>query len=186
MTSWESIRQEIRAFRASIPPPCLSTMKDFVFDDNSNRIYFIGTDPSKHFRTTTLFSVTLPPEPVGNSYLADRSNRINGTNLDEFVLPSLEWKHMLTDLYLRDKPHENLSREEILAKERRRISIEGITWYLYEESSSLLLFPHSNNFCIGSVGKNEDFQPIPMFRHRSHNPRMDPKIGGRGRDLVAY
>ncbi|ORY06954.1 alpha/beta-hydrolase [Basidiobolus meristosporus CBS 931.73] len=186
MTSWESIRQEIRAFRSSIPQPSLSTMKDFIFDDTNDCVYFIGTDPSKNFRTTTLFTVALPLGSVAYSYFDEQTVPCEHACSDDPFSSTLEWKHMLADLYLRDKLHENLSREEILAKERRRISIEGITWYLYEESSGLLVFPHSNNFYIGSVGKNKKFQPTPMFQHRSHSPRMDPKIGGRDRDLIAY
>ncbi|KAK9722351.1 hypothetical protein K7432_002739 [Basidiobolus ranarum] len=195
MTSWESIRQEIRAFRASIPPPCLGTMKDFVFDDKSNCIYFIGTDPLRNYRTSTLFSVALPPESERNSYLNNKLNPSSWSRKLKYIhqaplvvlkAPTLGWRHMLTDLSLQDKSSENLSKEEIMVKERKRISIDGITWYLFEKSSGRLLFSYMDNFYVGGVGKNQKFQPNSLFRHQGHSPRMDPKIGGRNRDLVAY
>ncbi|ORY03091.1 alpha/beta-hydrolase [Basidiobolus meristosporus CBS 931.73] len=177
MSSWETIRQQIRAFRASIPSPCLSTMKDFVFDDRCNCIYFIGTDPRRNFSAATLFSVPLPPE------LAKSPQRNHNTDSKGPEVPVLKWKHMLLGTNLGSATTKT-STEEGTAKERT--SVGDITWYLHERASGRLYFPHMENLYFSEVRRDKSFQPSAIFQYSKHIPRMDPKIGGRNRDLIAY
>ncbi|KAJ3034698.1 dipeptidylpeptidase, partial [Rhizophlyctis rosea] len=46
--TWDAIRTEVRAFHAQQAARLLPTCKDFVFDDHSNRIYFLGNDGRSH------------------------------------------------------------------------------------------------------------------------------------------
>lgn len=58
--SWEQIRREIRAYRSSVNPSNVASLKDFCFDERNNRAYFLATDPSR-VKTSTLYMVDLPP-----------------------------------------------------------------------------------------------------------------------------
>ncbi|CAJ0767665.1 2058_t:CDS:2 [Entrophospora sp. SA101] len=58
-STWEQIRREVRNYRSSIQPSNVVNIKDFCFDEESNRAYFLATD-SSWMKTSTLFVVDLP------------------------------------------------------------------------------------------------------------------------------
>ncbi|KAG0201366.1 dipeptidylpeptidase [Mortierella sp. GBA30] len=57
--SWDQIRNEVRSFRASVQP-AVTTIRDFVFDSQRDRVYFLANDLSKSSKSPMLFRVDLP------------------------------------------------------------------------------------------------------------------------------
>ncbi|ORX99162.1 alpha/beta-hydrolase [Basidiobolus meristosporus CBS 931.73] len=155
-------------------------MKDFVFDDANNTLLFIGTDPAKHFQTTSLFVVDLPPEPMQTSSAEEEQTP------SEAAVPVIDWKPLLSEAWMRDKPLENLSKEEILHKERQRLALEGITSVSFEPTTRRIMFPYSNNIYVGTLGLDKGCQPLQVKSDSSKGPRLDPKLGGRRNDLIAF
>ncbi|KAF9147433.1 dipeptidylpeptidase [Linnemannia schmuckeri] len=59
MASWDQIRNDVRSFRASVQPT-VTTIRDFSFDSNNDRIFFFANDLSKSSKSPMLFRVDLP------------------------------------------------------------------------------------------------------------------------------
>jgi len=59
MASWDQIRSEVRSFRASVQPT-VTTMRDFVFDTQRDRIFFLANDLTRSSKSPMLFRVDLP------------------------------------------------------------------------------------------------------------------------------
>ncbi|KAF9126930.1 dipeptidylpeptidase [Mortierella sp. 14UC] len=59
MASWDQIRNDVRSFRASVQPT-VTTIRDFSFDSDNDRVYFFANDLSKSSKSPMLFRVDLP------------------------------------------------------------------------------------------------------------------------------
>ncbi|KAJ3032884.1 hypothetical protein HK097_005047 [Rhizophlyctis rosea] len=72
--TWDAVRTEVRAFHAHQAMRLLPTCKDFVFDDLSDRLYFLGNDGScpftsglsLHQNTSRALSPAPQSNPVGH------------------------------------------------------------------------------------------------------------------------
>ncbi|RUS26284.1 dipeptidyl peptidase IV N-terminal region-domain-containing protein, partial [Jimgerdemannia flammicorona] len=286
--SWDHIRRQVRSFRAAVqaqpPATTLATIKDFCFDDDTDRLYFLANDPSKpgnmnkslmlyevdladfdrshttdnptstsassqhtpikrHHLTTipsehqvhsTPASLSGPPTsptspPFSPSSSASTTNPTDPAFLATIAaLPSAPWRPLFSDGWFRDpdKPNAPASREEQLAKERRRVATQGITCYQFDARTGKVLFGYGGNVYVGSVGRTGDYAPyqicpppsplptllvlapnshLPITSHHHPysrstpspppsdprpppplSPRVDPKLGGRHGDLVAF
>lgn len=88
------------------------------------------------------------------------------------------------------KQAESLSTEEVLLKERKRMTTQGITaFHLHRrvDGLCLIVFPFEQSLYWGmtDLGQRAVFTPtaIPSAHH---NPRMDPKLGGKNMDLISF
>ncbi|KAG0369808.1 hypothetical protein BC939DRAFT_422044 [Gamsiella multidivaricata] len=82
MASWDQIRSEVRSFRASVQPT-VTTIRDFTFDSERDRIYFLANDLSRSSKSPMLFRVDLPRpyeasfSSVPSSYCSDSDTDTN-------------------------------------------------------------------------------------------------------------
>ncbi|KAF9950337.1 hypothetical protein BGZ72_007982, partial [Mortierella alpina] len=75
MATWDQIRSEVRSFRASVQPT-VTTIRDFAFDSQRDRIYFLANDLSKSSKSPMLFRVDLPrPYSSDSTYDSDASDQ---------------------------------------------------------------------------------------------------------------
>ncbi|KAG9326037.1 hypothetical protein KVV02_000748 [Mortierella alpina] len=77
MATWDQIRSEVRSFRASVQPT-VTTIRDFAFDSQRDRIYFLANDLSKSSKSPMLFRVDLP-----RSYSSDSTYDSDGSDQDQ-------------------------------------------------------------------------------------------------------
>ncbi|KAJ3152987.1 dipeptidylpeptidase [Geranomyces michiganensis] len=112
----------------------------------------------------------------------------------------LEWEPLVSEDWLQAQgptSSSSPSKEELLMKERRRISAQGIlTFQLVllpassssqSQSSGLILFPYHNEIYVGEVGSsNQRFLPTPVPNAIEDTPRLDPKLGGSCHHLISF
>ncbi|TPX72644.1 hypothetical protein SpCBS45565_g00402 [Spizellomyces sp. 'palustris'] len=111
-----------------------------------------------------------------------------------------EWIPLITHDWLTSHApafHSSLPKEEQLMKERKRISIQGITSCHFapalpgvegdEEIESTILFSYGTRLYVGKVGIDiSDFEPLEVPDPVPGSLRIDPKIGGRRNDLISF
>ncbi|CAG8547105.1 8887_t:CDS:10 [Funneliformis caledonium] len=86
-------------------------------------------------------------------------------------IPAVEWKPLLPESWLKEKStsstSETLSREETFIKERRRLSLQGITSYQFDPISGQILFSYGSGIYLGHTTKNGEFHPRSISPYSS-------------------
>ena len=88
--TWDAVRTEVRAFHAQQATRLLPTCKDFVFDEMSERLYFLGNDGSCPFtaglslhQTTSPRSLSPAPQPNPVGHEAINSGMASASGLPQ-------------------------------------------------------------------------------------------------------
>ncbi|ESO90963.1 hypothetical protein LOTGIDRAFT_217498 [Lottia gigantea] len=176
--SWDELRKSVRDSTRLLSHLKSTIPSAFVFrnyeTDNGTRtrIYFLGIP--KHSRENTLLFMDLPSHEE--------------TEKGDFVPQILDWE-LLLESFETASGKGQLSREEQLMRERKRLVLYGITSFDVNEHQALFVFPANNNLyqCsdIGNVVTPRNIAPKPINTF-CHSARMDPKICPTDVDLVAF
>ncbi|KAL3885529.1 hypothetical protein ACJMK2_025581 [Sinanodonta woodiana] len=170
--SWDDLRQAVRETRKLLPAFASRIPSNFTFRTIQTnygpmtRIYFLGIPPKN--RENTLIYVDVP------------------TQLQEEV-GTLPWCNLL-DAFPSGAPAGQMSREEQLQRERKRVGIFGITSYDFAESAGRFIFPACNNLYVCDDHNFSSEEPcIPQVVNTGClGARMDPQICPNNMDLVAF
>ncbi|KAI0219176.1 hypothetical protein L0F63_002021 [Massospora cicadina] len=190
MNSWESIRNQIRKHRYSIHVS-QATFKDFTFGLDLTRLYFVGS-PRRSSGLSSIFSIPIPYSPSDegldnlNSLTPSPTSASSETLITKsFGKAALEndWTPLLASNWqakCRKPPSSKALAQQL---ERRRVSTHGILSYQFIQEHQLLAFPYGGDFyTLGS----EEFYAYPKLLQTQSGARINPKVGGRNNDLVAF
>uniref|UniRef100_K1RE36 Dipeptidyl peptidase 8 n=2 Tax=Magallana gigas TaxID=29159 RepID=K1RE36_MAGGI len=134
---------------------------------NKTRLYFLGM--TSKGRENTLLFADLPPVVPEN--------------------PSILSQWPLLDSFPASIPLSQLSREEQLLRERKRMGTYGITSYELVESEGKFVFPASNSlfFCSDpDITMTEPVFPVNISSSRVEGARLDPKLCPHNSQLLAF
>ncbi|KAL5019615.1 hypothetical protein ScPMuIL_002507 [Solemya velum] len=170
--SWDELRQSVRDTNKLLSALANRVPSTFTFRTEQTdagpitRLYFLGIPPKS--RDNTLLYVDVPSEP-------------------QDMVPSLPWKHLL-DSFQPGLHTSQLSREEQLLRERKRVGSFGITSYDIVENEGKIVFPACNNlFWCEDPCLNSDESVLPYgVPNGCLGARLDPKICSHNSDLVAF
>lgn len=127
--TWDELRQSVRDTRKLLSALACRVPSTFTFRTEQTetgtitRLYFLGIPPKS--RENTLLYVDIPNEK-------------------QDVVSTLPWKHLL-DSFQSGLHTSQLSREEQLLRERKRVATFGITSYDIVENEGKIVFPACNN-----------------------------------------
>ncbi|XP_062602133.1 dipeptidyl peptidase 9-like, partial [Saccostrea cucullata] len=170
--SWRSLHQNVIERRKLITMLASRVPGSFHFrtqttpSDTKTRLYFLGMTTKG--RENTLLYVDLP------SAVPDVPS----------VLP--QWS--LLESFSASLPTSQLSREEQLMRERKRMGTYGITSYELIERQGKFVFPASNSLytCVDTdVTTTEPVYPVNIGT-RVEGARLDPKICPTNTQILAF
>ncbi|KAK6184810.1 hypothetical protein SNE40_007192 [Patella caerulea] len=174
--TWEELRRCVRESRKILTTLVSTIPSSFTFRNietstgHKTRIYFLGV-PSKG-RENTLLYVDVPS--------------VEETNNPNFTPTVLDWNHLL-DAFQSSSGIGQLSREEQLMRERKRLVIYGITSYEVDETVGKFLFPANNNLYVCHDRDPTASCVVPTsINSYCRGARLDPKLCPANTDLVAF
>ncbi|XP_063439501.1 dipeptidyl peptidase 9-like isoform X1 [Mytilus trossulus] len=168
--SWDMLRHDIKQKRKLLLTLASRVPSSFTFrtvdtqHGPHTRLYFLGIP--QNCRENTLLYVDIPKSTTE-------------------IVPGLQWKNLL-DSFQASLSNGQLSREEQLLRERKRLGTYGVT--SYDMSDGKFVFPACNSLfsCIDSNVLSEE-TVLPLFINTSTTgARLDPKLCPKNTDLVAF
>lgn len=170
--TWDLLRQNVQEKRKLLVALVSNVPTSFSFrvietpTGQKTRIYFLGT-PQKCRENTLMY--------------ADLPNDIRE------VTPVLNCKSLL-DSFQPSLPSAQLSREEQLMRERKRLGIFGITSYDIVENEGKFVFPACNSLFVCMDRDVTSEEPVlPLAINTSCcRARLDPKICPRNPNLISF
>lgn len=168
--SWDLLRNDIKQKRKLLLTLSSRVPSNFTFRTVATqhglktRLYFLGIP--QNCRENTLLYVDIPQSSAE-------------------IVPGLQWKTLL-DSFQTSLQNGQLSREEQLLRERKRLGTYGVT--SYDLSQGRFVFPACNSLFMCSDSNGMSQEPVlPEFINTSTTgARMDPKICPKNLDLVAF
>ena len=130
--SWAELRDVVRDTRklvsslASRVPSCFRFRTEETPEGKITRLYFLGIPPKQ--RENTLLYVNVPTSPMG-------------------ITPTLTWCQLL-GTFQTTLPLGQMSKEEQLLRERKRMGKYGITSYDMVENEGKFVFPACNSLFV--------------------------------------
>lgn len=171
--SWRLIHQNVVESRKLITMLASRVPGTFHFrtqttpSGNKTRLYFLGM--TSKGRENTLLYADLPPVVP--------------------EIPSILSQSPLLDSFPASIPLSQLSREEQLLRERKRMGTYGITSYELVESEGKFVFPASNSLFSCSdpdVTMTDPVFPVNIASSRVEGARLDPKLCPHNSQLLAF
>uniref|UniRef100_H2Z5L8 Dipeptidyl peptidase 9 n=1 Tax=Ciona savignyi TaxID=51511 RepID=H2Z5L8_CIOSA len=178
--TWQEIRNCVRSSRKIHAQFAQKVPHDFIFvplhcensTENKNvRLFFLGVPHGQ--RENTLLYVDIP------------------NNTDNPPDSPLEWKLVFD--YFQTLQTDKYSKEEELLRERKRLSIHGITSYQISSDHRYIMFPCGGNIFtimteeVGTVGVScLNFVEPSNIRSSCEGSRMDPKFSPNNSHLISF
>ncbi|KAK7466608.1 hypothetical protein BaRGS_00037331 [Batillaria attramentaria] len=170
--TWEELRKSVRDTMKLLTSLAGSVPTSFTFHSAANptsgklsRLYFLGI-PSKGRENTLLYADIIEDEH------------------DKFVLP---WKPLI-DTLQPSWSSGQLSKEEQLMRERKRLGSYGITSYDFAEEGGRFVFPANSGLYVCEVTDlTSDIPLVPtLIETQCTGARLDPKICPSNPEIVAF
>lgn len=168
--TWEELRKSVRDTMKLLTSLAGSVPTSFTFRSAAasgklSRLYFLGI-PSKGRENMLLYADITEDEH------------------DKFVLP---WKPLI-DTLQPSWSSGQLSKEEQLMRERKRLGSYGITSYDFSEEKGRFVFPaNSSLFMCEDSDLTSDIPLVPtLVETQCLGARLDPKICPANPDIVAF
>ncbi|KAL4216453.1 dipeptidylpeptidase [Mactra antiquata] len=170
--SWTVLRDIVKDTRKIVSSLSSRVPTNFHFRSQETpngpvtRLYFLGIPPKQ--RESTLMYVNVPTSPM-------------------VITPLLQWCCLLDSFSSTLSSNVQLSREELLLRERKRLGVFGITSYEISDDGRIV-FPACNSlFTCTDMELNKDDPIFPSSIESSlTGARMDPKICPGNSDLVCF
>ncbi|XP_053386978.1 dipeptidyl peptidase 9-like [Mercenaria mercenaria] len=170
--TWEEIKAVVKDTRKLVSSLASRVPSNFQFrtQDTPNgpitRLYFLGIPPKQ--RESTLMYVNVPSVPMS-------------------ITPMLQWCSLLESFSSTLSNSGQMSREEQLLRERKRLGVFGITSYELTEKGKLV-FPACNTLFTCSDENLTSVDPVfpQNIDTNVQGARMDPQICPNNSDLVAF
>ncbi|WAR28947.1 DPP9-like protein [Mya arenaria] len=167
--SWEELRTIVKGTRKTVTALACRVPSSFCFRSQmsqsgpTTRLYFLGIPPKQ--RESTLMYVNVPETPMN-------------------ITPMLQWCPLFEGL--ENAGSAQMSKEEQLLRERKRLGVFGITSYEVTDDRGIL-FPACNTLfqCKDDLTKDEPLVPDKIDSD-IEGSRMDPKICPTNSNLVAF
>ncbi|CAK8694929.1 dipeptidyl peptidase 9-like [Clavelina lepadiformis] len=178
-SSWQDLRRSVRTSRKLHAQFANKIPHNFTFVPRSNgegesisgnesRVLFLGVLQGQ--RENTLLYIDVPT-----------------MHSPEFLDKPVEWKSALT--YFQASSHsEKYSKEEELLRERKRLSVHGITSYQVSTDNSRVLFPAAGSLFVvdlDQIGRFDGVEPTEILS-QCKGSRMDPKMSPENPKVVAF
>nr|CAB3239881.1 dipeptidyl peptidase 8-like [Phallusia mammillata] len=187
-SSWQEIKRSVRTSRKMHAQFANKIPHDFVFvpipSDSSKPDMFSLSDKQTSSGTRILFLGVLPDQRENTLLYIDVPTQPSPQLLDK---PS-EWKSALGFFQANSIHADKYSKEEELLRERKRLSVHGITSYQISSDNSQLLFPAAGSLFtlkLSDIGRTEAPEPTEVFT-RCSGCRMDPKMSPNDPNLIAF
>ncbi|KAF7729659.1 dipeptidylpeptidase [Apophysomyces ossiformis] len=216
--TWEQIRNHVRACRSRIQTlyslRTLSTVKDFCFDADHRKLYFLGDNQNQQGYTSRdlkLYEVDLNDVQLEDikyfypSVSEDVGSSCSFTSTaDAYIarcasFPIAPWSPAFTQCAISGQDPENTSIDPVLPSSKHRIP--GIS--RFQLVHDRVLFTFADNIYVADLGQMPVLIPErhPSFPSSSSitnstesqalhllrkSTKKDPKLGGQNNDLVAF
>ncbi|KAF9274516.1 dipeptidylpeptidase, partial [Mortierella alpina] len=163
MATWDQIRSEVRSFRASVQPT-VTTIRDFTFDSQRDRIYFLANDLSKSSKSPMLFRCIAGPSmpiqilsgareaPCSDTYPLPTAGEQPTSVTDQILAaaPVLPWVPVLTEAWLKHSA-------SVLGHSQG----DRLSFYQFVPQVNRLLFPYGAVIYTGQVEEDGTINPQP-------------------------